>query len=86
MGSVAKLLAMDRTTLTANLKPLERRGLIRIAIDKEDRRGRHLSLTAKGKAVLGAAAPIWIETHFEIEKLLTAIGADDLRSGLRALT
>src|SRR5919199_6973244 len=26
IGSVAALLAMDRTTLTANLKPLERRG------------------------------------------------------------
>src|SRR3954447_9958157 len=36
MGSVSNLLAMDRTTLTANLKPLERRGLIRIAVDKED--------------------------------------------------
>src|SRR4051794_36737349 len=86
MGSVSNLLAMDRTTLTANLKPLERRGLIRIAVDKEDRRGRRLSLTHKGKAVLGAAAPIWIQTHSETEQLLIAIGADDLRSGLRALT
>src|ERR1700755_324865 len=36
-GSVAALLAMDRTTLTATLKPLERRGLVKIAVDKEDR-------------------------------------------------
>ena len=33
MGSVADLLALDRTTLTANLKPLERRGLVRIKVD-----------------------------------------------------
>src|SRR5271166_5364562 len=40
MTSVATLLAMDRTTLTAALKPLERRGLVTIAKDPADRRGR----------------------------------------------
>src|ERR1700678_155382 len=40
MGAVADLLALDRTTLTANLKPLERRGLVRVAVDAHDRRSR----------------------------------------------
>src|SRR5438309_5607468 len=40
MAPVAALLAMDRTTLTAALKPLERRGLVRVLLDPEDRRGR----------------------------------------------
>src|SRR5271168_1865899 len=40
MTSVAALLAMDRTTLTAALKPLRRRGLVRIMADPADRRGR----------------------------------------------
>src|ERR1700722_2621917 len=44
--SVAELLAMDRTTLTANLKPLERRRLVRIRVDAADRRTRRLVLTA----------------------------------------
>src|ERR1051326_7911471 len=44
MAPVAALLAMDRTTLTAALKLLERRGLTTIAPDPEDRRGRRLSL------------------------------------------
>src|SRR3954453_10513214 len=48
MGMVASLLAMDRTTLTAALKPLERRGLIKIKPDPADRRGRLLRLTPKG--------------------------------------
>src|SRR5882757_7910001 len=48
ISSVAHLLAMDRTTLTANLKPLQRRNLLKIAIDKEDKRSRRLSLTAAG--------------------------------------
>ena len=46
MRAVAELLAMDRTTLTANLKPLERRSLVRIKIDQDDRRSRRLVLTA----------------------------------------
>src|SRR3546814_1349593 len=45
MGSVATLLAMDRTTLTAILKPLQRRGLVETTVDKADRRGRRLRLT-----------------------------------------
>src|SRR5438045_7150851 len=45
MRAVADLLAMDRTTLTANLKQLERRGLLRIRIARADRRSRRLILT-----------------------------------------
>src|ERR671933_2323956 len=44
MGPVARLLAMDRTTLTAALKPLERDGLVAIGADPTDRRGRILNL------------------------------------------
>src|SRR5437868_12386639 len=49
IGGVAALLAMDRTTLTANLKPLERRGLVSVSVDPADRRGRRLMLTAAGR-------------------------------------
>ena len=83
IGSVAGLLAMDRTTLTAALKPLERRGLVTVTIDPQDRRGRLLALTDQGQDVLLAAVPIWEETHGAIE---SAIGrAEDLRETLRAL-
>ncbi len=54
MGPVAALLGMDRTTLTATLKPLGRRGLITVAADPADRRSRLLSLTPDGHAVLAA--------------------------------
>ena len=57
MGAVAQLLAMDRTTLTANLKPLERRGLLASAIDPADRRGRLLSLTEAGRGLLSRISP-----------------------------
>src|SRR6516162_4595181 len=49
MGSVASLLGMDRTTLTAAVKPLERRGLLKIKVDPVDRRSRIMTLTQKGR-------------------------------------
>jgi DNA-binding MarR family transcriptional regulator len=85
MGSVAELLAMDRTTLTAMLKPLERRGLVRVAVDPHDRRGRLLRLTAPGKNLLAEAAPLWERTHAEVQTILGAAEADRLRTSLRAL-
>jgi DNA-binding MarR family transcriptional regulator len=85
MGPVASLLAMDRTTLTAALKPLERRGLVKIAPDPADRRSRTLSLTAKGHALLLRAFPAWQSTHEEIEKALPIGAPEELRRNLRAL-
>jgi DNA-binding MarR family transcriptional regulator len=86
MGPVADLLAMDRTTLTAALKPLERRGLVRIATDQKDRRNRILILTAKGRELVARAVPIWQSIHAEIERQLGDKRPSDLRAGLIALS
>ena len=86
MGSVASLLAMDRTTLTANLKPLARRGLVNVTVDKEDRRSRRLTLTPAGRALLMAAVPVWKKTHAAVERMLARSSPDDLRASLRALS
>jgi len=86
MGSVASLLAMDRTTLTAALKPLERRGLVKVAPDPSDRRGRLLTLTVKGKTLLARAVPVWESTHQEIEANLPDGDPETLRKSLRALS
>jgi DNA-binding MarR family transcriptional regulator len=85
IGSVAALLAMDRTTLTANLKPLERRGLLVSGVDPDDRRGRRLALTEAGRALLAAATPIWRRTHEVVDQLLEEGEAQALRAGLRRL-
>jgi DNA-binding MarR family transcriptional regulator len=85
IGSVAHLLAMDRTTLTANLKPLERRGLLKIAVDKEDKRSRRLTITAAGRALLAKAYPVWKETHVALEFLIAPGSADSLRKALISL-
>ena len=86
MRGVASLLAMDRTTLTAALKPLERRGLVTVAVDPEDRRGRHLSLTAPGHALLAAAFPIWQREHAAVDARFASGGAERLRADLQALS
>ncbi|MBM1173063.1 MarR family winged helix-turn-helix transcriptional regulator [Microvirga arabica] len=86
IGPVAQLLAMDRTTLTAALKPLERDGLVTIARDPEDRRNRLLGLTDRGREVLAAAVPIWRDLHAAIEAGLPEVQPEALRGGLRALS
>src|SRR5579863_6194713 len=63
MSAVSMLLAMDRTTLTAALKPLRRRGLIKVTADPADGRGRLMTLTAKGRRLLARAVPVWKKTH-----------------------
>jgi DNA-binding MarR family transcriptional regulator len=85
IGSVADLLAMDRTTLTANLKPLQRRGLVRIKVDEADRRSRRLALTADGRALLAEATPRWKRHHAALERQLRR-SADALRADLIALS
>jgi DNA-binding MarR family transcriptional regulator len=86
IGEIAQFLAMDRTTLTANLKPLERRGLLKVAIDKKDRRSRRLLLTAAGHAVLIDALPIWKKTHGAIDQLLIDQKSAHLRKILALLS
>jgi len=86
MKDVASLLAMDRTTLTAALKPLERRGLVAIEPDPQDKRSRLLSLTPEGHQLLNEAFPLWQQTHAEIEKDFAEGEVDKLRNHLRALS
>jgi DNA-binding MarR family transcriptional regulator len=83
IGQVAPFLAMDRTTLTAALKPLTRRGLVKITVDKSDKRSRVIILTAKGKNLLAEAVPIWEREHRALERDLA--NPSRLRGDLRAL-
>ena len=86
MKDVSSVLAMDRTTLTAALKPLERRGLVRIAQDAQDKRSRRLALTPAGHRLLAKAFPIWQQTHTDVEKQFSQRDVDHLREQLRALS
>ena len=85
IGDLADFLAMDRTTLTAALKPLERRGLVTVAADAKDRRSRRLRLTDAGRALLADAVPIWQRTHDAIDALLDDGAPDAVRAALGVL-
>ncbi|MCD1634269.1 MarR family transcriptional regulator [Martelella mediterranea] len=85
VAEVAHVLAMDRTTLTASIKPLERRGLMTSFQDDKDRRVRRLKLTDEGRNLLEKAVPIWRETHDRIDKVVGA-DIDRLRDNLLAMT
>ena len=85
IGSVASLLATDRTTLTAAIKPLERRGLIKVVVQADDKRRRLLKLTSKGRQLLALAAPVWRKAHAKAEAMLGESKADLLRGNLQAL-
>lgn len=87
IGTVAKVLASDRTTLTAALKPLERRGLVITTPDDTDRRARRLQLTPAGLTLLGAALPVWKAEHAALEAGVDGAGspATSLRDMLTAI-
>jgi len=85
MGAVASLLGMDRTTLTAALKPLQRRCLLKITVDPADRRSRVVTLTPKGRRLLARAVPVWRRTHVAVDALLPDGDPDRFRKNLLAV-
>jgi DNA-binding MarR family transcriptional regulator len=86
MAAVASLLGMDRTTVTAVLKALQRRGLVKVTAHPADGRARLMTLTAKGRRLLARAVPVWRNTHTAVEALLRDGDSDRLRNNLRALS
>ncbi|MBO9433735.1 MarR family transcriptional regulator [Ruegeria sp. R13_0] len=86
LGELAKFLAMDRTTLTANLKPLERRGLLKMQPDSSDKRSRRVDLSDAGRDLLVRAVPVWRRTHDDIDVLLGRNDTQLLKADLLSLS
>jgi DNA-binding MarR family transcriptional regulator len=85
VSEVASLLAMDRTTITANVKPLARRRLVKLTVDADDHRSRRLHLTAAGRNLLVAAVKIWRKQNRTLERSLSGPRAVRLRAELAEL-
>ncbi len=85
LGELAPFLSMDRTTLTAALKPLERKGFVAGAPDRKDARARRIALTDTGRTALIGALPVWRATHDLVDARLVALTPEALRAGLREL-
>jgi DNA-binding MarR family transcriptional regulator len=69
---LADILVMDRTTLTRNLKPLVRDGLINITTE-EDQRVRVVGLSKKGVKQFDDAYPLWVKVQ---SQMVDGIGLD----------
>lgn len=58
LTEMAEGLVMDRTTLTRNLKPLEKAGFI-TTVKLADRRSKGYALTDKGREAIEKGVPLW---------------------------
>lgn len=76
---LAAVMAMDRTTLAATLKPLERDGLLRLAVNPQDRRARRIEITQEGSMRLDLCVPLWREAQARFEERYGAPKAADMR-------
>ncbi|WP_223988084.1 MarR family transcriptional regulator [Arthrobacter sp. NicSoilB8] len=79
IGQLADVMAMDRTTLAANLKPLERDGLVHTALSASDRRAKVVSLTKRGAERFDQALPLWESAQARFEEAYGATRAASLR-------
>ncbi len=85
LGTISRLaegLGMDRTTLTRNLKPLERDGLLQID-PGQDQRERVASLTPTGRERLAQAFPLWQQAQAQV---IAALGQQDWEQLLAEIT
>ena len=82
VNELARALGVDRTTITANVKPLERAGLLTVRVDEEDNRSRRIELTEAGEEVLKQAFPIWQRMNAEIGQVAGPRGGQELLDSL----
>lgn len=75
---LSDVLVMDRTTLTRNLRPLQRDGLVRLG-EGHDKRCKALCLTQDGKDALKRAKPLWHKTERALRQQIGEDNLQDLR-------
>ena len=83
-ADITEHMAMDQSTLTRNLRPLERRGLVAVR-PGADRRTRSITLTAKGRRLYEEVLPLWQQVQSRVVDRLGRSGWSDLRSALDRL-
>ena len=77
IGALADSMVMDATTVSRNLRPLERRGLVTAEADKDDGRVRKLKLTPQGRATLDRAVAGWRAAQ---DYIAGALGPDEMKA------
>ncbi|MGU3537497.1 MarR family winged helix-turn-helix transcriptional regulator [Methylobacterium sp. A54F] len=77
--------ALDRSTMGRNLDPLERRGLVRLAVGERDQRERVAHLTQAGTAAIAAALPHWRAAQAQVAGLVEPALVASLAARIDAL-
>jgi DNA-binding MarR family transcriptional regulator len=85
VSRLAAVLALDRTTMTRNLRPLERRGLV-ASVPGADGRSKVLRITATGRATLARALPGWRRAQEAVRAALGEPRWAGLLDGLKVAT
>ncbi|MEU1529182.1 MarR family winged helix-turn-helix transcriptional regulator [Streptomyces fagopyri] len=85
ISTLADTIAMDRTTMASNLKPLAREGLVTVEPSATDRRARVAAITPDGRSRLQAALPLWNAVQVRFEESFGTDEAARLRTSLRAV-
>ncbi|WP_329536721.1 MarR family winged helix-turn-helix transcriptional regulator (plasmid) [Streptomyces sp. NBC_01450] len=85
ISGLADVIAMDRTTMASNLKPLVREGLVTVESSAADRRARIAAITPDGLTRLKTALPLWNAVQAQFEENFGADGAAHLRAYLEAV-
>ena len=82
---LARLLVMDRSTLGHLLRPLERRGFVKLEVSERDRRSHMVALTQPGKASAAKARPLWAAAQRRFESTFGKEAALELRAVLKEI-
>lgn len=81
IASLSRLLGMDRSTLTRNLRPLEAKGLVVLGPEGHHR-SRTLSITARGDQLVHKALPLWEKTQEKLRGELKTLHWTNLHAEL----
>ncbi|HEY5792949.1 MAG TPA: MarR family transcriptional regulator [Chthoniobacterales bacterium] len=79
MTQLARMLGMERTTLTRNLALLERKGFIKLSGD-DDARVRLVEITPSGKTAAARGLVIWKRAQAGVGAVLAGLDLDWLRA------
>ena len=80
---LARLLVMDRSTLGHLLRPLEKRGLVKLEASERDARSRVIALTPDGRAAVAKGLPLWTKAQRRFPNAFGQKDALDLRRILK---
>jgi len=80
---LARRLVMDRSTLGHLVRPLQRRGLMRLQSSERDARSRVIVLTPAGRAAVARGRPLWAAAQQRFARALGEKGARELRTILK---